>query len=537
MTMAISRKYAALGAVLAGTLTFTACSGGGSGATEINDASADFGFQETGFPIVSKQLDLKFSGTKAALAPDYNTMTVVQEWEKATNIQLNWENLPETVFQEKKNLILASGDLPDAFFNTGLTDAEIATYSASGTLIPLEGLIEKNAPNLTKLLSERPDIKAAITSSDGHIYSLPSVEELGLVQFPHAMAINTSWLKKLNIPMPKTVDEFHDALLAFKKQDASGTGKTIPLSFIPGSWCGDIVDLIAALGGVPDNMDHRIVQDDKVIFTATQDGYKKAIQTLHEWYREGLIDPESFSQDDKAYLAKGKAATGNLGSFVWWEIPEMVGADRANDYALVPVLEGVGGKRIASQANNQEIARGAFAITRANKYPAATMRWADNLYDPIQSAQANWGPFGETLQKDTNGLLTQIPAQAGTSEGERRQKVAPGGPKANTAENFKTVVAPEPRAAERQKTVNELYKPFAGNDGYPPVALSNEELQQISTIQTDVTSLVKQNTAKWIVSGGIEQEWDGYVSQLKNVGIDKMIEVYQQAYDRYKKNS
>ena len=78
--------------------------------------------------------------------------------------------------------------------------------------------------------------------------------------------------------MPKTIDEFHDALLAFKTQDASGTGKTIPLSFMPGSWCGDIVDLIAALGGVPDNMDHRIVQDDKVIFTPTQDGYKKAIQ-------------------------------------------------------------------------------------------------------------------------------------------------------------------------------------------------------------------------------------------------------------------
>ena len=215
----------------------------------------------------------------------------------------------------------------------------------------------------------------------------------------------------------------------------------------------------------------------------------------------------------------------------------MVGADRANDYALVPVLEGVDGKRIASQANNQEIARGAFAITNANKYPAATMRWADNLYDPIQSAQANWGPVGETLKKDASGLLVQIPAAAGVSEGERRQMVAPSGPKANTAQNFKTVVAPEPRAAARQKIVNENYKPFAGNDGYPPVALSNEELQQISTIETDAASLVEQNVAKWIVSGGTEQEWDGYVSQLQSVGVEKMVEVYQQAYDRYMANS
>ncbi|UXN31885.1 ABC transporter substrate-binding protein [Glutamicibacter sp. M10] len=536
--MALNRRHAALAAALAGTLMFTACGSGSSDAPEIEDSSAEFGFHDTGLPIVDKKLDLTFSGSKTALAPDFNTMTVVKNWEKDTNVHINWENLPETVFQEKKNLILAGGDLPDAFFNSGLTDSEIATYATSGTLIPLEGLIEKNAPNLSKLLNERPDIKAAITSSDGHIYSLPSIEELGLVQFPNQLIVNTAWLKKLDIPMPKTVDEFHDALKAFKEKDASGTGKTIPLSFMPGSWCADIVDLIAALGGIPDNADHRIVQDGKVIYTPTQEGYKKAVQTLHTWYKEGLIDPESFSQDDKAYLAKGKAAKENLGSFVWWETPEMVGADRAKDYAIVPVLEGVDGQRIASQSNNQEIARGAFAITNVNKYPAATIRWADHLYDPVESAQANWGPIGETLKKDEKtGLLTQIPVKEGESEGERRQKVAPSGPKANTAENFKTVVAPEPRAAERQKVVNEFYKPFAGNEGYPAVPLSNDELQEISTVETDAASLVEQKVAKWIVTGGIEDEWDEYVAQLQSVGVDRMVEVYQTALDRYKSNS
>jgi len=59
--MAISRKYAVLGALMAGTLTFTACSGGNSGSPEVKDASADYGLQATGFPIVSKQLTLKFS--------------------------------------------------------------------------------------------------------------------------------------------------------------------------------------------------------------------------------------------------------------------------------------------------------------------------------------------------------------------------------------------------------------------------------------------------------------------------------------------
>ena len=535
--MMISRRnFTALGLAAAASVMLGACSSNSSKAA-IKDASADFGLQATGYPVVSKPLTLTFSGSKSALAPDYKSMALVQEWQKATNITINWQNLADNVYQEKKNLILASGDLPDAFFNTGLSDSEVATYGTNGTLIPLEELIAKYAPNLSKLLGARPDIKAAITSSDGHIYTLPSVEELGLVQFPHMIAINKTWLDKVNLPVPTTIDEYHDALLAFKTKDVAGGGKTIPLSYEPGSWCGDIVDLIAALGGIPDNADHRIVQNGKVIFTAAQPEYKKAITALNAWYKEGLIDPESFSQDDKAYLAKGKTTTESLGSFVWWEIKEMVGENRANDYVLLPILKGANGKRMASVSNNQEINRGAFAITRTDKYPAATMRWVDYLYDPVQSAQADWGSIGVTLKKDAKGILVQIPAADSTSEGERRQKVAPGGPKAITKEDFVTVVAPEPRAAERQKIVQEMYVPYAADKGYPPVPLSNDELQQIASIETDVTSLTKQKLSKWIVQGGIDAEWDGYVSQLKSIGLDKMIGTYQQAYDRFQKNS
>ncbi|MGP9542924.1 sugar ABC transporter substrate-binding protein, partial [Glutamicibacter sp. AOP5-B1-3] len=84
--MALNRRHAALAAALAGTLMFTACGGGSSDAPEIEDSSAEFGFHDTGLPIVDKKLDLTFSGSKTALAPDFNTMTVVKNWEKDTNV-------------------------------------------------------------------------------------------------------------------------------------------------------------------------------------------------------------------------------------------------------------------------------------------------------------------------------------------------------------------------------------------------------------------------------------------------------------------
>lgn len=530
------RRFVMPALLVTTALMMTACGGGGDdSSSSVEDASADYGFQEEGLPIVDETLTLRFGGTKSALAPDYADMELVQQWEQDTNIAITWENLPDQVYQEKKNLLLASDDMPDVLFNTGLADSDIVQYGDNGTLVPLEGLIEDYAPTLTAILDERPDIRAALTASDGHIYTLPSVEELGILQYPNFLFINKAWLDALGLPMPKTIDDYRAALEAFATQDPNGNGVAdeIPLSFRTDSFCANPWDLIAALGGQPENNDHRIVRDGEVEFTADTDGYRAGVQALNEWYDEGLIDPESFSQDDVAYLAKGKSTTPVLGSFFWWEAKEMVGEDRLDDYALLGVLEGVDGERLASVTNNQEISRGAMAITRANKYPAATMRWADRLFDPVMSAQASWGPIGVTLEEDADGILTQIPAPVGTSEGERRQQVAPGGPKITTREDFETVVAPEPRAKERQDLVTEFYAPYQANDIYPPVLLSNEELDQVSYAQTDINTLVKEKFASWVVQGGIDKEWDGYVSQLQTLGVEDVTGVYQDAYDRY----
>jgi len=516
-----------------GSLLLAACGGGGGGA--VDDQSADVGLNLEGLPVVDTKITLTFGGTKSALAPDYGDMELVQQWEKDTNIAIDWTNLPEQVYAEKKNLMLAGDSLPDVLYNTGLSDAEIVQNGSNGTLLPLEDLIEEYAPTLSAILEERPDIRAALTDSEGHIYTLPSVEELGILQYPNFLYINKAWLDALGLAMPTTVEEYHAALEAFKTQDPNGNGKAdeIPLSFRTDSFCANPHDLVAALGGQPENNDHRIVRDGKVQFTASTDEYRAGIEGLSEWYSQGLIDPESFSQDDVAYLSKGKAETPVLGSFFWWELEEMVGDDRAGDYAMLGVLEGLDGERLASVANNQEISRGAMAITRANAYPAATMRWADRLYDPVMSAQASWGPLGVTLEEDADGMLVQIPAAEGESEGERRQKVAPGGPKITTAEDFETVVAPEPRAKVRQDLVEEYYAPYAANEAYPPVLLSTDELDRTSFVVTDINSLVKEKFASWIVEGTVGAEWDGYVSTLESMGVDDVTATYQQAYDRF----
>lgn len=527
----LSRRQFTLGTTALSVTAIGLAACGRPSASETEDKSADVGMTESGLPIVTGDLTLTFGGAKSALAPDYETMELVQTWVEDSGIEITWNNEPDEVWGEKKNLLLASGELPDALFNTGLSDAEVAKYGANGTLVALEEMIPEHAPTLHGILEERPDIKSAITASDGHIYTLPSVEELGLVEFPSMLFINTEWLEKEGLALPTTVDEYHEALLAFKESGPSGV---LPLSFIG---AGAIADLIAAIGGQANNPDHRIVQDGKVIYTANTEGYRDAIATLRTWYTEGLIDQEAFAQDYVKFIAKGKADPQTLGSFYFWEVPEVVGPERAGQYQIVPIFPGPDGTQRACVVNNQEINRGAFAISRNNQYAAATLRWADMLFDPVMSAQANWGPIGVTQQENADGMLEQIPVTGEGTEQERRVKVSPGGPKIITAKDFETVVLPEPRAAERQAQIKEFYEPHRANEKYPPVMLSVEELNRISTIEADVRTLVDEKVSTWIVRGGIEDEWDGYVTQLETMGLPEIVEVYQTAYDRFSENS
>jgi putative aldouronate transport system substrate-binding protein len=489
-------------------------------------------------PIVQQTTNLTFSGQKAPLAPDYGTMELVKHWEKDTNIHVAWENLPETTYQEKKNLILAGGKLPDAFFNTGFSAGDIITYGTNGTLIPLEGLIDKYAPNLKKILEKRPSIRATITASDGHIYTLPRAEELGIGAVPFFLSINKAWLDKLGLPIPSTIGEFETALRAFKTKDPNGNGKAdeIPFSFINNWWCADAGDVMAALSGMPDNPQHRIVREGKVIYTAAQPEYATAIAKLHQWYADGLIDQEALTQDDKTYLAKGKTASETLGAYIWWETEEVVGPERSGDYVLVPALTGVNGKRIIGHSNGADYNAGAFAITRANQHPEATMRWVDRLYDPVMSAQVSWGPIGVTLEKNAAGVLVQKTLPAGESAGELRQKVAPGGPSVTLKEDFVNVVLPEPRAAGRVADLEKYYLSAAEPQYYPNVMFTNEETQEIARIETEVKALVDAKRAQWIAKGGVSEEWDGYVGQLKTIGLDRMVQIYQAALDRFNAN-
>ena len=534
------RKWMAAGLTAVMAVSTAAC--GSTGGTD----SASSGEEQTNFSI--------FAGI-SALSPDNSQKPLVQQFNEHMGVTIEWNCVSGDTLTEKKNLILNAGsDLPDALMAASLTDSELLTYGGNGLLIPLEDYInEETMPNLMKIVEKRPEMLATCTMPDGHIYGLPGISEMGfeytdgntyyIGAIPQFTAINTDWLEEVGMEMPTTVDELHDVLVAFKENDVNGNGDPtdeIPLSFIfpekNGSWCAGLGTLLAPFGCTDYQADHRAIENGQVYYQAASEEYKNAIAYYHDWFEEGLIDIEIFSQDSSQYIAKGNGEDPRLGVFVWWEIPEVVGEERAESYEYLPILEGPDGTYGVNLNEMGTTSHNSFSVTNACENPELLLKWVDQMYDPINSMQAIYGPIGVYWDEepDENGCYSMRELKEGETAGELKSKSELLGPTEQLTEDYGTYYYLEDRAQERLNDLESFWFNYVDStEYYPSVTYTADEIEVINDKLSDIKALTEEKVAHWLRDGGIEEEWDQYLQDLDNMGLQEVVGAWQAAYDRY----
>ena len=60
--------------------------------------------------------------------------------------------------------------------------------------------------------------------------------------------------------------------------------------------------------------------------------------------------------------------------------------------------------------------------------------------------------------------------------------------------------------------------------------LTEEDNDALSQIRTDLISYTEEMRAKWLSKGGVEEEWDAYLQQLNELGLEQFLEIYQRNY-------
>ena len=512
-------------------------------------------YEDTSAPIVTEKGSILFNilSPKNPIADDYNDMLIFKNLYDMTNVDINWNNIGDASYQASKSLIMADKrNLPDAIYHAGFSEQEIILYSSRKQIIALDDYLEY-MPNFKKILEDRPDIYEMIKSADGKIYSLPRIEEMGLLPYPNLLFLNKEWtldlindgdvsfLTETDLVdgLDLTTEQFRTILEGFQNNDMNGNGKTddeLPLSFVYQNWQGNQSDLYGAFG-VPENIDHLTVVDDVVTYTATMDRWKEATEYYFDWVQKGLIDIEVFSQSQDAFLAKGKATNQKLGAFYWWESETVV--LNPEDYIVLNPLIGPYGDQYIGVSNSPEISRGNFIILADCQNPEVLLTYMDRFYDPVISAQINYGPIGIVYEEalDENGMLVQKPIPDGMTTDELRLKNSPLGLIYLGDYHWNNVVNMEPRAKLRLERLQLVSHPFIypGAEPVPLLSFTLDEINKLSRIEQNLGDYVYQLQTEWLTDGGLStSSWNIFKETLEEIGLSEALEVYQAAYDRIK---
>ena len=457
---------------------------------------------------------------------------------KETGIQINWDTILNADWADRKAVLLAGGDLPDAFMGS-ICFSETDILSNAGTFIALEDYIDEYMPNFKKIMEADPTMKALATSADGHIYGLPAKKPCRPV-VGNQLFINQTWLDNLGLDMPTTYDEFVDVLRAFKEQDANGNGD--PNDEIPyGTGNADATMFFCLPFGVRvggENTYSMTVQDGNAVFIPTSEEYKTGIEAMHKCYEEGLIDPEIFTQDVSMRDAKLMSETPIVGCAAGWTADATFGAN-ADQYAALPALKGPDGNQyIASDPEHYNYTRYEFVITSSCENPGELLSWADKFYTDDASIQNFYGSFGVGVEKDeAAGTYTVLEPKDGMSADTYAwvYSLRDFGPKyVEEGFNDKVVYAGENGDAAKLE-LDKSMKQYA-KEAYPNVSYTEEQVNVLGTLYSDISSYIAVNQATWVTEGGINEQWEGYIDALNQMGYGDFMQIQEDAYTTYKSN-
>ncbi|MBR2765112.1 MAG: extracellular solute-binding protein [Blautia sp.] len=518
------------------------------------DANGDMTAGEYTFPLEETATLKGITTFPASTESEPNNRTIFKRLEEKTNVHIEWTAIQQDQWGEKMALIFANyKDLPDFIFSAGLGDTDLLKYADQGLIIAVDEYIEKDMPNLASIFERYPEYKAMCEDEDGHIWALPWIEQLGeektaIQTIGNMPFINTKWMEFLGLEMPTTTDEFEQVLLAFRdhaselQEEFGIEGSIIPMSCIVNDGDQDPCILINGFGegfGDPDRGRHIAVTDDKeVICSATQEGFKEGIAWLHQLYDEGLIDPEAFTQEWSTYVAKGKSH--RYGVLFSWDVANI---DNLEDYEPLPALE-KDVKNITPQNGSftSGFDRGRCVVTGMCENPDLVCAWLDQMYDPYQSPQNNWGTYGEDdefdifqLGTNENGdpMLTHTPL-GDWSPVEVREAESVNGPLAILNEYYGVYVTCPDDAQYRLDWIKDIYTPdMNGKYVYPNLLMSTDDTEELSNLMADISTCISTHKSDWIMNGFTDDDWNAYLGELDAYGLPKYLEIFQKYLDKY----
>jgi len=484
------------------------------------------------------------------LYSDMNTYPIKKDWllwqkiTELTNVTLDPTVVPFSDYAQKRSLLIGAGDAPLILPKT--YPGQESAFVSSGAILPVSDYVDL-MPNFQKKIKDWGMEKEIdlLRQADGKYYLLPGLhQEL----WPdYTLVIRTDVFEKDGIKVPGTWDEFKTALKDLKAahpeskypfSDRFQGGATLSAS---APSFGTTMGSGLFVSSEPTKFDSKA---GKFVYAAATPQYKTMLTYFHSLIADGLMDPESFTQQDD--LAVQKFTTGQ--SFVISANSQNIVDYRktmdttlgAGKYAIkkITLPSGPAGDLIAGSRLENGVMINAQA--KKSKNFVAMMQFIDWLYYSDAGQEfAKWGVKGVTYTKDAAGKRTLMPSvdynglnPAGTKNlrvdyGFSGGVFAYGG----TTDLLQSMMSPEEiefQKAMKSKTPEELA---------PPAPLSDADREQATMLATPLQDKVNQATLQFILGQRPLSEFNTFVTELKANGMTTYMDMKNKAYTDYKKKN
>jgi putative aldouronate transport system substrate-binding protein len=471
------------------------------------------------------------------LGQDWKDNIAFQDAQKATNVQIEFQQPPAGAEQENFNLMIAGGTLPDIIMSGWSGDVMytggVEKYLNDKVIIPLDDLVDKWAPDYIKLIKTLvpPSEQKAFYTDSGKMamfYGIAPYEEYSY----NGMLYRKDWLDDLGLKNPETLAEVEAVITAFRDRK----GATSPFS-IPASGLDTGSGAIVSAFGIGPSFYQK---NGRVLYGPVQNEFRQYLTLMADWYKKGLIDKDFPTRESDAL--KRMMTTGETGAII--ASPDSVGDWMLNITPLVggyyPVQRA--GDKAEWRLKNYYI-RNYFtgAITSASKNVEAAMRFLNWGYTEPGWMEYNYGQEGKTYNRtgetfDISGTkfarIKYTDMMMNNPEYSRNDAILIF--KFHVGYFLRFEHEGNPTVTENTLAIRKFWTETANTSQVLPLySLSADEAQEFASLMSEINTYQSAAILEFILGRRSLDQFSNYVNDINRLNINRAVAIQQAALDRY----
>lgn len=477
-------------------------------------------------PYVSEFMDLDEFSDKVAIVKMIN---------EATNVYIDFQAVAGGFVEEEAfNLMIAADDYTDII---GVMNYYSANRDSSGhekaiedeVIIDLYDDLKNLAPNYWKLLTADDNAYMTMRTASGRMGCVAQLLKKAGTE-NQGMIIRKDWLEASGVGDVDTLDKFEKYLSYCK--DNYGAYAYL-------QYQGNDTDLASSFNVSPGAFN---VIDGEVIHSYDTQAYRDYLTKMNDWYKKGLFNNEFYNDTDITTVRTDMA--NDLCSFVdgsaegMSNIFDMNPENTAMKLMAIHYPKADGVDEIHVGYESQLIKNSdTWAVSTACGDREPLMKLVNWLYSEEGQRMFNWGEEGVSYELDENGDPQWTDLVVNNPDGLNfmfaSYLYASGVGSAFMPSAYDMEKGFYSYNDDQLAAVDTLASLTDGAYNMPKyVMLDTEEQEEYAGISTDLDTYAKSMILKFILGDEPMDNYDEFLKTCKDMGLDRMTELYQGAYDR-----